>query len=142
MQLQLEETLALAKSTGIDVDFSVPYELSQPKAFYDDEMRYVKLRANLLHLESSLAAGGAYVAAFDGTAAGRSLLLRHQQPSTLADIQASIRKLEGKLGLDNMPSLESPRMQASFISLSLGPEVIGSDASEGNGASEKILILE
>ena len=99
---------------GIELDPSAPYEATRACAVFDDEMRYVKLRANLLHLESTLSAGGAYVAAFDGSAAGRSLLLRQQQPSTLTDIKGSLQKLERKLGLVTPPSLDSDTMKASF----------------------------
>lgn len=120
MEKLLDEALKQAERLGIEIDPSNPYEVSQPAAIYDDEMRYVKLRANLLHLESSLAAGGAYVAAFDGSAAARGLLLRRHQPSTLADIQASVRNLESKLGFEALPPLDSLRLQASIcLSLSL-----------------------
>lgn len=80
---QLQDSIALALREGFEIDSSVPYQPSEPTASYDDAMRYVKLRANLLHLESARSTGGAYIAAAGDTAAGRSLLLGNSSPLPL-----------------------------------------------------------
>ena len=115
IEIQITEISEMAAKAGIELDPSAPYDATRPSAVFDDEMRYVKLRADLLHLESTLPTGGAYVTAFDGTAAGRSLLLRQQQPSTLADIRSSIQKLEHKLRLTTPLPLDSDSIKASLL---------------------------
>lgn len=101
----------MARTAGIELDPAVPFEACESSVECTDGMRYVKLRANLLHLESTLSTAGAYVAAFDGTAAGRTLLLRQQQPSTIQELRNSIARLESKLGYDSSPSLDSDAIQ-------------------------------
>lgn len=108
------EVLSLAQEASIELDLDEPFEVENNVVAYDDFMRYAKLRANLHHLDSMLISGGAFVAAFDGTAAARSVVLRQQSQKTRADLEKAVKKLERKLGLQQPPDFQSPQMQVQL----------------------------
>ena len=108
------EILRLAHEAGVVLDPDEPFQVNSHAIAYDDYMRYAKLRANLYHLDSMLISGGAFVAAFDGSAASRSVILRQQSQKTRADLEKALTKLQRKLGLSDPPDFDTPQMQVQI----------------------------